>query len=76
VLFETYHHRIYRDVLGLVKNPAEAEGLTRDTFFPPIVMGTCCAIRSRSRPGYFSVLWATICSAESGARGSGHGERH
>jgi RNA polymerase sigma-70 factor (ECF subfamily) len=32
VLFESYHDRIYRYVLGLVKNPAEAEDLTQDTF--------------------------------------------
>ena len=32
VLFETYHERIYRYVLHLVKNPAEAEDLTQDTF--------------------------------------------
>lgn len=32
VLFETYHDPIYRYVLGLVKNPAEAEDLTQDTF--------------------------------------------
>ncbi len=32
VLFETYHDRIYRYVLGLVKSPAEAEDLTQDTF--------------------------------------------
>jgi len=31
-LFETYHDRIYRYVLGLVKSPAEAEDLTQDTF--------------------------------------------
>jgi RNA polymerase sigma-70 factor (ECF subfamily) len=32
VLFESYHDRIYRYVLGLVKSPAEAEDLTQDTF--------------------------------------------
>ena len=32
VLFETYHDQVYRYVLGLVKNPAEAEDLTQDTF--------------------------------------------
>ena len=32
VLFETYHDRIYRYVLGMVKSPAEAEDLTQDTF--------------------------------------------
>jgi DNA-directed RNA polymerase specialized sigma24 family protein len=32
VLFETYHDPIYRYVLGLVRSPAEAEDLTRDTF--------------------------------------------
>jgi RNA polymerase sigma-70 factor (ECF subfamily) len=32
VLFESYHDRIYRYVLRLVRNPAEAEDLTQDTF--------------------------------------------
>jgi RNA polymerase sigma-70 factor, ECF subfamily len=32
VLFETYHERIYRYVLGFVKSTAEAEDLTQDTF--------------------------------------------
>jgi len=32
VLFEIYHARIYRYVLRLVKDPAEAEDLTQDTF--------------------------------------------
>jgi RNA polymerase sigma-70 factor (ECF subfamily) len=32
VLFETYHDRIYRYVLGMVKNSAEAEELMQDTF--------------------------------------------
>jgi hypothetical protein len=45
VLFETCHDRIYRYVLGLVKNPAEAEGLTQDTFSSPIIIGTRCAFR-------------------------------
>jgi RNA polymerase sigma-70 factor, ECF subfamily len=31
-LFRTYHDRIYRYVLRMVKNPAEAEDLTQDTF--------------------------------------------
>jgi RNA polymerase sigma-70 factor, ECF subfamily len=31
-LFERYHDRIYGYVLHLVKNPAEAEDLTQDTF--------------------------------------------
>jgi len=31
-LFERYHDRIYRYVLRMVKNPAEAEDLTQDTF--------------------------------------------
>jgi RNA polymerase sigma-70 factor, ECF subfamily len=32
VLFETYHDRIYRYILGLVRKPGEAEDLTQDTF--------------------------------------------
>ena len=32
VLFETYHDPIYRYVLGFVRNSAEAEDLTQDTF--------------------------------------------
>jgi len=32
VLFETYHDRIYRYVLGFVKDPAEAQDLTQETF--------------------------------------------
>jgi RNA polymerase sigma-70 factor (ECF subfamily) len=32
VLFATYHDRIYRYLLHMVKNPAEAEDLTQETF--------------------------------------------
>lgn len=32
VLFETYHDRIYHYIHGMVKNPAEAEDLTQETF--------------------------------------------
>jgi len=32
LLFEAYHDRIYRYILGMVKNPAEAEALKQDTF--------------------------------------------
>ena len=32
MLFEAYHDRIYRYILGMVKNPAEAEALKQDTF--------------------------------------------
>lgn len=31
-LFEAYHDQVYRYVLDLVKNPAEAEDLSQDTF--------------------------------------------
>lgn len=31
-LFRTYHDRIYRYILRIMKNPAEAEDLTQDTF--------------------------------------------
>lgn len=32
VLFETYHDRIYRYVLHLIRNPTEAQDLTQETF--------------------------------------------
>ena len=51
MLFETYHHRIYSYVLGLVKNPAEAEDLAQDPLFPLIVRDSLRDSRSRSRPG-------------------------
>jgi len=32
MLFRTYHDRVYRYVVGMVHDPAEAEDLTQDTF--------------------------------------------
>lgn len=44
-LFETYHDRIYRYVLHLVRNSAEAQDLTQETF-----LRACCSQESLRDP--------------------------
>lgn len=59
-LFETHHDRIYRYVLHLVHNPAEAEDLTQDTFLRAYLIVTHCATLMRCVAG--CIVLPPICA--------------
>jgi hypothetical protein len=64
-LFSTYHDRIHRYILGMVRDPGEAEDLPRRRSSGHIAAGTRCAIRMQPAAGS-TVLPPMLASIISG----------